>query len=260
MVLLLGLWLHPATQPYARLAMRRMTFAALTLPYPLPPESKTWKTMSAAQRLTDVKKRLQGPLEAELAKSGLQLGQAAYIRLFKESSEFELWLKSASGAWKLFRTYPIAVFSGGLGPKQKEGDMQAPEGCYGITRGQLNPASNYHLAFNIGYPDALDRHHGRTGSLIMVHGDQVSIGCFAMTDPVIEEIYLIIEASLNNGQTTISLHAFPFRMTPQRIEQAASDKSPWLSFWNDLRVIHDAFERTHRPPLVSVSEGRYQVK
>ena len=138
--------------------------------------------------------------------------------------------------------------------------MQAPEGFYAFGNSLLNPASRYHLAFNIGYPNAYDRHHQRTGSLIMVHGRRVSIGCFAMTDPVIEEIYLVIEAALNQGQPRIPVHVFPFRMTPERLDQARTDKDIHLDFWLGLRAGYDAFETKKLPPTVSVQEGKYHFQ
>ena len=135
--------------------------------------------------------------------------------------------------------------------------MQAPEGFYSVTKSQLNPASSYHLAFNIGYPNEYDRAHQRTGSLIMVHGSNVSIGCFAMTDPVIEEIYLVVEAALNHGQERVPVHVFPFRMTEERMANARMQNDVWLGFWETLKEGHDLFEAKKLPPEVSVRDGRY---
>jgi murein L,D-transpeptidase YafK len=142
----------------------------------------------------------------------------------------------------------------------KEGDLQAPEGFYEVGIKQLNPMSRFHLSFNIGYPNAYDQHHGRTGSLIMVHGSNVSIGCFAMTDPVIEEIYLLVEAALKAGQVAVPVHVFPFRMTAERIAQAEAEGAAWLSFWRDeLAPPYAAFEKKGVPPGVKSVEGRYEV-
>ena len=104
------------------------------------------------------------------------------VRLFKEEAELEVWKKDRNGEFALLNTYPICRWSGDLGPKIKEGDRQAPEGFYTITPGQMNPNSNYYLAFNTGYPNTFDRAWGRTGSELMVHGDCSSRGCYAMTD------------------------------------------------------------------------------
>ena len=128
------------------------------------------------------------------------------------------------------------------------------------SKPQLNPASSYHLAFNIGYPNAYDRSLKRTGSLIMVHGSNVSIGCFAMTDPVIEEIYLIVETALNAGQDRVPVHVFPFRMTEERITAAESANAEWLGFWGNLKEGHDLFEAHKSPPAVSVEAGKYSFR
>ena len=76
-------------------------------------------------------------------------------RIFKEEAELEVWKKNRDGEYALLKTYPICRWSGDLGPKKKEGDRQAPEGFYTITPGQMNPNSNYYLAFNTGYPEHL---------------------------------------------------------------------------------------------------------
>jgi murein L,D-transpeptidase YafK len=229
----------------------------LSLPYSAPPEPSTWKTMSATDRLADLEKRVQPLLKTELQIAGLSLGAAAYLRAFKESRELELWLKTET-TWQLFRSYPIAAASGVLGPKLKEGDGQVPEGFYQITTQQLNPASNYHLAMNIGYPNAYDRYQERTGSFIMIHGSNVSIGCLAMTDPCIEEIYLILQAALRKGQPAVPTHIFPFRMTSERLQTALEDQN--IAFWKTLQPAYQTFQEKRRLPEVKIIGGEYQVQ
>jgi hypothetical protein len=102
----------------------------------------------------------------------------------------------------LSRSFRICTYGfRGLGPKIRQGDGKAPEGFYRVAPEQMNPASNFHLAFNLGYPNRFDRHYGRTGSALMVHGSCVSIGCYAMTDNGIEEIYALADAAFRNGQS-----------------------------------------------------------
>jgi murein L,D-transpeptidase YafK len=233
--------------------MQFITRDTLPLPYPAPPAPEQWQGMTPEERLADVRSRLLPKLHDELSAKQLKLGQPAFIRIFKESREFELWIKGADNQWKLFRNYPIAIFSGSLGPKTREGDMQAPEGFYTVTQKQLHPASSYHLSFNIGYPNAYDLAHQRTGSLIMVHGRMVSIGCFAMTDPLIEEIYLFVEAALKNG-ATVPVHIFPFHMTEARLKTA---EPKHLDFWRSLQPAHDVFESSRRVPIITVENGSY---
>ena len=229
----------------------------MKLPYPAPPSPEDWRQLKPDERLANAKSRLLAPMQAELKKHGIDLGSPAFIRIFKEDRELELWLK-AENRWKLFRTYPIAAMSGQLGPKLKEGDGQAPEGFYAVTQKSLNAGSSFHLSFNIGYPNAYDQHHGRTGSFIMVHGHQVSIGCFAITDPVIEELYLIVEAALKGGQNEVPVHVFPFHLTEERLAKTANHSA--ADFWRELRPGYEAFNSQADLPTISVLNGRYHLK
>ncbi len=258
-ILVLIAWLAdwPFVRQGTRNLMQIITRDSLSLPYAPPPPPEQWRTMSPADRLADTRSRLLPKLHEELAAHQLRLGQPAFIRIFKESRELELWLLGDDERWKLFRSYPVASFSGTLGPKTKEGDLQAPEGFYAVSQSQLNPASSYHLSFNIGYPNAYDLAHQRTGSLIMIHGDTVSIGCFAMTDPLIEEIYLVVEAALQNT-AAVPIHIFPFRMTDDRLQKEQA--SPHLDFWQNLRPAFDIFEQHHFIPQITLGNGLYQAR
>lgn len=204
--------------------------------------------------LEEVQQIAKPRLEDQLAQGGFKIGQPLFIRIFKETSELEVWLRKASG-YERFKTYPICNYSGVLGPKLKEGDRQSPEGFYHVAREQLNPNSSYHLSFNLGFPNAYDRSHQRTGSYLMVHGNCVSIGCYAMTDAGIEEIYLLAEAALASGQKHFQVQAFPFRMTAENL--ARHSGSNWLQFWNNLKQGYDAFEETRVPPIVRAENGIY---
>lgn len=152
----------------------------------------------------------------------------------------------------------MCTWSGELGPKLREGDGQSPEGFYFITPASLNPNSSYHLSFNLGFPNAYDRANGRTGSFLMVHGDCVSIGCYAMTDDGIEEIYADVEAAFADGQSFIRVHIFPFEMTEEKMVQHIDNENH--TFWINLKSGWDWFETNRTPPNVTVSEKVYQFE
>ena len=192
----------------------------------------------------------------ELAARGLEPGVPLFVRIFKQESDLELWAGTGEG-YVLVKTYPICAWSGELGPKLKEGDRQSPEGFYRVALSALNPNSRFHLSFNLGFPNSYDRAHGRTGSYLMVHGNCVSIGCYAMTDPAIEEIYRLVEAALEAGQDEVPVHIFPFRMTRANMDAHAGSR--WFAFWQNLKTGYDAFERDRRPPEVTVSGKSYRV-
>src|SRR6266516_5598597 len=155
--------------------------------------------LPSSSRSREAIKRVTPRLSAALRPRELRIGLPVYIRIFKEEKQLELWV-SRTREFELFKTYPICTFSGDLGPKLREGDSQSPEGFYFGGPPQLNPASRFHLSFNLGYPNAFDRANGRTGGALMVHGDCVSVGCYAMTNEWIEEIYTMTDAALRGGQ------------------------------------------------------------
>lgn len=192
-----------------------------------------------------------------LGKKGMSAESPIFIRIFKEESELEVWKARDDGRFYHFKTYPICNWSGDLGPKQKQGDKQAPEGFYTVSAAQLNPNSQFHLAFNIGYPNAYDRVQGRTGDALMVHGKCKSAGCYAMTDALIEEIYALAREAIRGGQQTFEVHAFPFRMTNAKLTQMKAH--PWYPFWVTMKEGYDHFENHRLPPQVAVCERRYVV-
>lgn len=177
------------------------------------------------------------------------------IRIYKEESTLEVWKRDRSGKFALLKSYPICKFSGNLGPKIMQGDHQAPEGFYDIAPYQMNPNSSEYLAFNTGFPNAFDRSLGRTGSFLMVHGGCRSVGCYAMTDYAMEEIYGLVDEAFKGGLEKVQLQAFPFRMTAQNLASHAGDAN--MPFWEMLKAGNDAFLQTDRPPRVAVCDRRY---
>jgi murein L,D-transpeptidase YafK len=200
-------------------------------------------------------KPLPAALAAEIDKRNMPRESPILVRVFKEESELEVWKQDTEGRFQLLKTYPICRWSGELGPKVKEGDRQAPEGFYNITPGQMNPNSNYYLAFNLGFPNAFDRANERTGAFLMVHGDCSSAGCYAMTDEQIQEIYALGRDSFLGGQKSFQVQAYPFRMTP--LNMAKHRNSPHMAFWRMIKEGNDHFEVTRAEPHVDVCEKRY---
>jgi murein L,D-transpeptidase YafK len=192
-----------------------------------------------------------------LGKKGMDPQSPIFIRVFKEESELEIWKQRNDGRFYHLKTYPICNWSGDLGPKTKYGDRQAPEGFYTVTREQMNPNSNYHLALNLGYPNAYDKSLRRTGEFLMIHGKCKSAGCYAMTDALIEEIYAIARESFLGPNDGIQVHAFPFRMTAENMARRANHEA--YPFWRTLKEGYDYFELTRQVPTVAVCNRRYVV-
>lgn len=198
---------------------------------------------------------VEGQLKRELSTKGLEYGAPIFIRIFKDPGVLEVWVESQDGTFIHFKNYDICTFSGNLGPKLKEGDKQSPEGFYFVNSGRLNPWSRFHLSFNLGYPNTYDRYHGLTGSALMVHGNCVSIGCYAMTDSYINEIYTLGAAALKSGQPFFRVHSFPFKLESEILSKYQSNQ--WYPFWLNLKEGYDYFNKHKRPPNVEVSGGKY---
>lgn len=200
-------------------------------------------------------KSLPPAILTKMKAKGMERNAPVMARIFKEEGKVEIWKQKTNGRYDVIAEYDICKFSGKLGPKFIEGDRQAPEGFYTVRPAQMNPKSSYHLSFNIGYPNAYDRAHGRTGSNLMVHGACSSSGCYSMTDEQMEEIYAFGRDAFKGGQTEFQIQAFPFRMTPANMARYAND--PNFEFWKNLKEGYDNFEITKVPPKVDVCEKRY---
>ncbi len=212
---------------------------------------------SGAPTLSPAQQPLSNEALMLLGRKGMHSNNPIFVRVFKEESELEVWKARDDGRFYHYKTYPICNWSGKLGPKLRQGDKQAPEGFYKVAAYQMNPNSKFHVSFNLGYPNAYDKSHGRTGNFLMVHGKCESAGCYAMTDALMEEIYALAREAFKGGQDLIQVHAFPFRMTDANL--ARHKKNKWYRFWKTLKQGYDHFEVHRIPPTVAICERRYIV-
>lgn len=199
--------------------------------------------------------QLSSAVLTKLSSMGIDRSSPMMLRIFKEEGRLEVWKADRANRYKLVRNYKICAWSGKLGPKMKEGDRQAPEGFYPLSKANMNPNSSYYLAVNTGFPNAFDRANKASGSHLMIHGACSSSGCYSMTDEQMLEIFAFARDAFNGGQSTIQLQAFPFRMTAENM--ARHRDNPNIEFWKMLKVGYDHFELTKRPPEVNVCEKKY---
>ncbi len=124
----------------------------------------------------------------------------------KDINQLELWATANSADWVKVADFPIRAASGVLGPKLREGDHQVPEGVYQIIG--LNPNSAYHLSMKLNYPNSFDlkwaraENRAQPGSDIFIHGKAVSVGCLAMGDQVIEQLFTLV-ADVGRSKTQV---------------------------------------------------------
>ncbi|MDG2570876.1 murein L,D-transpeptidase, partial [Vibrio parahaemolyticus] len=192
---------------------------------------------------------------ALMACKGMTQNDPILMRSYKKESEIEVWKRGRDGKYALLKTYPMCRWSGQLGPKIREGDRQAPEGFYTVTPAAMNPNSQLYLSFNLGYPNEFDRAHGRTGSHLMVHGSCSSMGCYAMTDEAISEVYALAREAFASGQRGFQFQSYPFRMTAENLAKHRLD--PNIAFWKNLKEGSDYFEIAKEEPRVSVVNRQY---
>jgi murein L,D-transpeptidase YafK len=238
--------------------------AALTPVTCLGEDSKQLPTRATKELPTNATKELPLPAKAtkELPPALLSLlrqkkmpqHSPILVRIFKEEAELEVWKQDTTGRFQIVKIYPICRWSGDLGPKLYEGDRQAPEGFYTVTPKLMNPHSNFYLAINTGFPNSFDKANDRDGSLLMIHGDCWSSGCYAMTDEQMGEIYSLARDSLL-GRPSFQIQAYPFRLTPANL--ARHRNNPSLAFWKMLKIGNDHFETTHLEPKVDVCNRLY---
>ncbi len=185
------------------------------------------------------------------------------IRVFKREGELEVWARGEEEAFRKVATYRMTAQSGDAGPKRQEGDGQIPEGFYAIS--VFNPKSNFHLSLGLNYPNAADRFFAnlaKPGGDIYIHGGAASVGCLAIGDAAIEELYLLAVDTRERARSEIPVHIFPARMSGPSWETYASKQiaanQSLAPFWRNLKAGYDAFEGTHRLCQITVGpDGRY---
>jgi murein L,D-transpeptidase YafK len=182
------------------------------------------------------------------------LGSPVYIQIFKQERTLELYVKYED-QFRLLSSYRICKFSGGLGNKRHEGDFKSPEGFYSINMHNLKPDSRFYRAINVGFPNEYDRDQGYSGRYLMIHGNCLSIGCYAMTDASMDQIFTYVDAALRNGQPTVQISIFPFHMTPENMKR--QEHSSYIDFWRQLQPGYAYFQKNHQPPTMNVVSGRY---
>lgn len=178
-----------------------------------------------------------------------------FLRAFKKEETLEVWAKPKNKSqYQLIWEYAFCKSSGQLGPKRKEGDYQIPEGFYEIST--FNPKSTFLLSLKVNYPNASDKilsDKEKPGGDIYIHGNCQTIGCIPITDVFIQELFILaVEGRKNNN--IIPINIFPSK----NWEELTTTSVELQSFWKNLKVGFDFFEKNKKLPAVRVGEdGRY---
>ncbi|HZG26294.1 MAG TPA: L,D-transpeptidase family protein [Chitinophagaceae bacterium] len=212
-------------------------------------------------KITDVLQRKQDTLMKQFRQKGLQWpAKNIYIRSFKYDSKLEVWVKAEKNQqFKLFKTYKVCAMAGTLGPKRMQGDYQVPEGFYHIN--EFNPNSLYHLSLGLNYPNLSDKMLSdslQPGGDIYIHGSCVTTGCIPITNPQIEELYILAAFARNQGQDFIPVHIFPIDFQVPKSEEYLKKYlqtfSEYAAFASQMKNAYYYFQKYKQLPIVQVNE------
>ena len=208
-----------------------------------------WPFAASAQRtiesvLQTTGNRARRLLETRFAQAGVAYPPKRIALLaIKDANRLELSARQGQ-RWKHVHDYRVLAASGGPGPKLREGDLQVPEGFYRIA--WLNPNSKYHLSMKIDYPNTEDRKHARLegrdrpGGDIFIHGRAVSIGCLAIGDPAIEELFTLV-ATIGHDKVSVMIAPHDPRRAPLKAQ--AIDPAWLQERYDRLTEAFSAFRR-----------------
>ena len=203
--------------------------APATIPEWVPSPRANAPRRTVDQTLTSLSGTAEVRIRTRFARAGADYPpEGVALLAFKQEGRVELWA-SDRGRRHLIESYQLLDDSGTLGPKLREGDEQIPEGIYRVT--WLHPNSDYHLSMKLDYPNADDRarakEDGRTrlGGDIFIHGGDVSIGCLAIGDPAIEELFVL---AARVGIERVKVVVAPWDLRTRPAPSIAGKSLPWL--------------------------------
>ncbi|MCF6441190.1 hypothetical protein L1077_17275 [Pseudoalteromonas luteoviolacea] len=190
--------------------------------------------VAGKQSVSDVIREYGETSEARLRPFFQQAGvqyppKSVTLLAIKGTDQLELWASNDDNP-VFIRTYPVLAASGVLGPKLQEGDEQVPEGIYSLE--YLNPNSAFHLSMKLNYPNDFDLIHAHAegreapGTNIFIHGKAMSVGCLAMGDEVIEELF-VLTATI--GKESVKVAIAPIDPRKHNILPLAHGKPKWVS-------------------------------
>lgn len=241
--------------------------AAYLLPAQPPMQKDFVSFQKSFRRVDDAFLKNEEVLKAEFAAKGLEWpAKYMYIRSFKLDSKLEIWVKNAQGErFKKFKTYKVCALAGNLGPKRYQGDYQVPEGFYYIN--EFKPNSQYHLALGVNYPNASDRvlsDKNKPGGEIFVHGSCVTVGCIPLTDPIIEEVYVLAASTKAAGQDFIPIHVFPIWFksdkSKENLDKYIDNHPEYAPLAKKLEKVFYYFEVNKQIPNILIdSAGNYEM-
>lgn len=180
----------------------------------------------------------------------LKLNPLSKTALLVDKSQNRLYLFERSAAGQpphLVHDYYVSTGKR-HGNKEAAGDLRTPEGVYYITReipDSKLPAKYGVVAFPTNYPNALDRHLGKTGEGIWLHGtDKIfysrppmdSEGCVSMTNVDLNAIRHLIVPGLTPIVITHSVQWVDRSTWERTRKKLLGVIEKWRHDWQSMNV------------------------
>ena len=192
----------------------------------IPVVTKLKGKQTVESRISQIEKRAMKRLQPNLQQLEMEgLPHDILLVGLKEERILQIYCK-INKTYQLLKTFPFTAFSGQLGPKLKEGDLQIPEGIYKIA--YLNPNSSYYLSLKVSYPNEFDKQNSKLktvaelGGDIFIHGKSATIGCIPIGDEAIEELFLLANKAYAN-EIKVVISPRDFRINPNEPKVAGID-------------------------------------
>jgi len=164
------------------------------------------------------------------------------LLIFKTEKRLDLWATNKQGQWTYVVSFHVLAAHRGLGPKLRAYDGHVPEGIYKIV--ELNPDSHYDVSMRLNYPNGFDRLHAKLdhrthlGGNIFIHGSDLSVGCIAMGDRVIPELFTLVD-KVGKGNVTVIIAPNDLRVSPPL---EGREQPKWLpTLYKNITVALDKF-------------------
>ena len=123
------------------------------------------------------------------------------------------------------------------------------------------------MALGINYPNASDRflcNPKKPGGNIYIHGDCVSVGCIAIQDAPVEEVFFIAAQAKASGQEFVPVHVFPVKYdVPNSLEYLTNSVIGLQADHNyilNIKNVFDYFQKYKKLPVILVNKkGDYVI-
>jgi murein L,D-transpeptidase YafK len=204
-----------------------------------------------------IRSRVLPDMEKRLSQAGIAVGAPVYLRVFTAEQKLQVWLRGDTR----YNEIQDASFCTDTDGDANAAPQMPPPGVYRIRRDDLSPNSPSHVELGLNPlpdDDAPTPDDAVAAISYSLHGNCSNLAGISLKNDDIEQIYLLVDTALRAGQQFVPVHVFETAKNmddSQALTNDAIGNTPAPGLYD----VYAAFERTHIPPDVSKSNGRYHV-